>query len=57
MPIKVQQMFSRQLTEQSVRKELAFYRGSVMVTDAAEGVAIHGVEMSQGLLRNSINYD
>ncbi|MFT6978444.1 MAG: hypothetical protein ACJAZA_002182 [Shewanella psychromarinicola] len=48
---EMQQMFSRQLTEQkALEKELAFYR-SVMVTDAdVEGVAIHGVEMSQGVL-------
>jgi hypothetical protein len=48
---EMQEMFSRQLTEQKeLEKELAFYR-SVMVTDAdVEGVAIHGVELSQGLL-------
>ncbi|MGX9463266.1 DUF6776 family protein [Shewanella sp. A14] len=46
---EMQDMFSGQLIEQKeLEKELAFYR-SVMVTDAdVEGVAIHGVELSQG---------
>jgi len=48
---EMQEMFSRQLTEQkALEKELAFYR-SVMVADAdVEGVVIHGVELSQGLM-------
>ncbi|MDD8059480.1 MULTISPECIES: DUF6776 family protein [Shewanella] len=47
---EMQDMFSRQLTDQkALEKELAFYR-SVMVTDAdVEGVAINAVELSQGI--------
>jgi len=47
---EMQEMFSQQLSAQkALEKELAFYR-SVMVTDAdVEGVAIHGVELSQGV--------
>ncbi|QDE30369.1 DUF6776 family protein [Shewanella polaris] len=48
---EMQEMFSRQLTEQKeLEKELSFYR-SVMVNDAdIEGVAIDGVELSRGLI-------
>ena len=48
---EMQDLFSDQLIEQKkLEKELAFYR-SVMVTDAdVEGVAIHGVELSQGMV-------
>lgn len=50
----MQTMFSEQLAQQKIlQKELAFYR-SVMAPEAnAEGLAIHALELTPGLMANS----
>ncbi|MGL5360992.1 MAG: DUF6776 family protein [Shewanella sp.] len=46
---QMQQMFGEQLKkEQELQRELAFYRSLMKPDDNAEGVAIHGLEMTQG---------
>ncbi|MGL4446682.1 MAG: DUF6776 family protein [Shewanella sp.] len=48
---QMQQMFGEQLKkQQELQRELAFYRSLMTPDDNAEGVAIHGLEMTQGSL-------
>ena len=50
----MKQMFSKQIQQQkTLEQELAFYRSLVSPEKEVDGVAIHGLELSKGLLPNS----
>lgn len=53
---QMQQMFGEQLKkQQELQRELAFYRSIMAPDDNAEGVAIHGLEMTPGVLADEYN--
>ncbi|QYJ78016.1 DUF6776 family protein [Shewanella acanthi] len=52
---QMQGMFAEQMKKQKeLERDLAFYRSIMSPDDNAEGVAIHGMEMTQGALKNEL---
>jgi len=54
---QMQDMFAQQMKKQKeLEHELAFYRSIMSPDDNAEGVAIHGLEMTPGALADEFNF-